>query len=376
MSLKKFESIILEFRYFLDEALTFVEVFESREREPSGCFYSSTNEINSLRKFAIEYTRYVFDLKKMLTNMYEEDAYEENEETVEFGDLNNGLVFTESFKVKRLQFFTILFSRLDKLFDRFEESSFDVDESVGVYFKLVQKLSRRTNELIGYFESTRWHRAIAIDILDRLAVLANDYLCAFEKFIEYLSTKGKIKFAEKEKKKKERLRSSDLWKTNDDFKQLKPLYNKLVYKISKILINLIFLNIFGIFRYKKSSNYEYCPCVYLILLLMILTISLVLFRVFNLFESKENVDGEVKKSGNQKEFDIFGLIDFEPFEMEEEEENDEKEVKKSNAEVAPYVYQSDLFASPWTQVLNYMRKAHLILISLSTFITFEWYLKD
>lgn len=225
MSLKKLESIILEFRYFLDEALTFVEVFESREREPSGgCFYSSTNEINSLRKFAIEYTRYVFDLKKMLTNMYE-DAYEENEETsVEFGDLNNGLVFTESFKVKRLQFFTILFSRLDKLFDRFEESSFDVDESVGVYFKLVQKLSRRTNELIGYFESTRWHRAIAIDILDRLAVLANDYLCAFEKLIEYLATKGKIKFAEREKKKKERVRSSDdMWKTND-FKQLKPLY--------------------------------------------------------------------------------------------------------------------------------------------------------
>ena len=109
---------------------------------------------------------------------------------------------------------------------------------------------------------------------------------------------------------------------------------------------------------------------------MILTISLVLFQVFSLFESKENVDGEVKKSGNQKEFDIFGLIDFEPFEMEEEEENDEKEVKKSNAEVAPYVYQSDIFASPWTQVLNYMRKAHLILISLSTFITFEWYLKD
>ena len=134
--------------------------------------------------------------------------------------------------------------------------------------------------------------------------------------------------------------------------------------------------LFEEFRYKKSSNYEYCPCVYLILLLMILTISLVLFRVFNLFESKENVDGGVKKSESEKEFDIFGLIDFEPFDMEEEEEEkDEKEVK-SNAELAPYVYQNDLFASPWTQVLKYMRKAHLILISLSTFITFEWYLKD
>ena len=45
----------------------------------------------------------------------------------------------------------------------------------------MQQLVRNTNELVGYLESARWSREFALQLLDRLVELTNDFLCIFEK---------------------------------------------------------------------------------------------------------------------------------------------------------------------------------------------------
>lgn len=168
-----FEAILLDFRYFLDEALTLIEFFASS----SSSFRTTNDELDRLRGYAKHYTRLVLDLKKRL----DEDYY--------FTEFNVGLTFSESFKSKRIHFFTLVFNRLEKLFKRVNECD---SELVCVYFKLVQKLTRKTNEFIGYVESSRWHRAMALQILDKLVAIVNGFSRMFERFVEFLQLHEQI----------------------------------------------------------------------------------------------------------------------------------------------------------------------------------------
>lgn len=194
MSLKKLESTILDFRHFLDESLTFVEFFESGERDRRRRFFTSSVEIARLREHAVEFNRLTTTIKNML-EFDKNSARTSADSAIEFGEFNTAVEFTESFRSKRLQFFTVLFGRMDKLYDRLDTISRteDVHESVRDYFRRVHKLSRRTNEFIGYLETSRWHRAIALEILDRLVVSCNKSLRALERFVEYLASQGRIR---------------------------------------------------------------------------------------------------------------------------------------------------------------------------------------
>ena len=199
---KQIESIFLDFRYFLDEALTFVEFFECGERDITRKFFTNSGEISRLRGYAIEYTRLALDLKKTLLNGFDQD--EQLQESASFGEFNTGLVFTEQFKVKRLHFFTVLFSRIDELYKRLEELNNDhaANELIKVYFKLLKKLATKSNEFIGYIESDRWHRDIALQVLDRLVALANDFLCVFEKFVQYLEENNRVRKSDERREKR------------------------------------------------------------------------------------------------------------------------------------------------------------------------------
>ena len=163
------EIIILDFRYFLDEALNFIEFYEYGERDLTRKFHTNRKEICQLRQFAIEYIRLVYDIKKL---------FKEHNRIAEF---NLGFKFSEQFKNKRIFFFTTLFKRLDKLYGRLYSENVTSKELVKLYFKTIQKLVRNTNELVGYLESNRWRKDIALQILDKLVEQCNDFLCIFEK---------------------------------------------------------------------------------------------------------------------------------------------------------------------------------------------------
>lgn len=194
MSIISVEIILLDLRYFLDEALTFIEFYEYGERDLTRAFQTSQQvilqfhklitkwaifftffrcffkkDIFQLRQFAIEYIRLVIDLKKLC------------KDNGLFADFNMGLHFSEQFKDKRIFFFTTLFKRLEKLYTCIYGETALSNELVKLYFKTIQKLVRNSNEFIGYLEASRWSRDIALQILDKLVENCNDFLCVFEK---------------------------------------------------------------------------------------------------------------------------------------------------------------------------------------------------
>lgn len=87
-----------------------------------------------------------------------------------------------------------------------------------------------------------------------------------------------------------------------------------------------------------------------------------------------------------KTVQIVELIDFEPFEMSLEQEQDdvggEEEAKHGYTITLSKTIESsqndsdDDQMSTWDEFINYMKQTHLIVISLSTLITFDWLLND
>jgi hypothetical protein len=173
------EKLILKFRYFIDESLSFIELYESFECESSTRQFKTTKqEIVAIKQHSIEYTRLVLEVKQRLND----DYYE----------FNTNVKYTESFKNRRKIFFDNVFKRLAKLSDRISIDLVVSNDLVKIYFRSINKIAICTNELIGYLELARWNREISMQIIDKLIKFANDFSCIFEKFASYLDAKNKI----------------------------------------------------------------------------------------------------------------------------------------------------------------------------------------
>ena len=180
MSLVSIELTILDFRYFLDEILTFIEFYEGEEKSPSSQFQTNFQEISRIRQYAIEFIRLIYDLKKLF---WDDSVIKE---------FNLGINFSEQFKNKRVFFFKSVFGRLDSLFNNINGVYALSNELVKLYYNTVQKLIRNTNEFIGYIENARWHRQYALKALDNLVMLCNDFSAIFERFVESLTLNRKV----------------------------------------------------------------------------------------------------------------------------------------------------------------------------------------
>ncbi len=180
MSLVSIELTLLDFRYFLDEILTFIEFYEGEEKSPNNRFQTNYEEISRIRQYAIEFIRLVYDLKKLF---WDDSLIKE---------FNLGISFSEQFKNKRIFFFKSIFERLDRLFTNINGVYALSNELVKLYYNTVQKLIRNTNEFIGYIENARWHRQYALKALDNLVMLCNDFSAIFERFVESLALNKKI----------------------------------------------------------------------------------------------------------------------------------------------------------------------------------------
>jgi hypothetical protein len=180
MSIASIELILLDLRYFLDESLTFIELYEASEKDFATKFKTNPNEICQIRQYAIEYIRLIYDLKKLFMD------------TKLIKQSNTEIIFSEQFKNKRIFFFTSVFKRLEQLFTQINGQFSLSNELVKLYYKTIQKLVRNSNEFIGYLESHRWNRDIALQILDKLVEYCNDFLCIFEKFIQSLNASSEF----------------------------------------------------------------------------------------------------------------------------------------------------------------------------------------
>ena len=182
MSLVTIEITLLDFRYFLDEAFTFIEFFvvEDRSVNTNNRFQTNYEEIGRIRQYAIEYIRLIYDLKKLFW-----------EDTV-IKEYNLGINFSEQFKNKRVFFFKSIFERLEKLFNTINGVHSLSNDLVKLYYNTIQKLIRNTNEFIGYIENSRWHRQYALKALDNLVMLCNDFSAIFERFVESLEINRRI----------------------------------------------------------------------------------------------------------------------------------------------------------------------------------------
>jgi hypothetical protein len=208
------EEKLLDMRYFIDEALTFIESYHSNKQgylssiwktnSARSTFAVSLNELSKTRQFAIEFTRLIYELKHALS--------------VEYGEYNTAVIYSITFKKKRTKFFAIVFRRLDLLYkyikiklNEKEVNAINSDELEyepensrtnrdaqaakssketnlhkeldRLYFGIVQKIARTTNEFIGYLEASHWNRLISYEILDRLNKLANDFLFLLERLL-------------------------------------------------------------------------------------------------------------------------------------------------------------------------------------------------
>jgi hypothetical protein len=181
------ELIILDLRQFIDEAISFLECKKTPDDEMFPISQEMTNNFSSqsksnrqkgidskefviLRQNAIEYTRLIFDLKHLL------------QDSRLYAEFNTSLKFSDQFKSKRLFFFRNVFKRLEHIYLKISSES--IDELVIFYFQIVRHLSRKTNEFIAYLEFSRWQRSYALNVLDKLVNLCNDFLCVLEKIVE------------------------------------------------------------------------------------------------------------------------------------------------------------------------------------------------
>jgi hypothetical protein len=215
------ECNIIDLHSFLYEALIFIECYDaSRNRrieadvstdfnETCFRFRTTLNEIDLIRKNAIEFVHFVCNLKNILTNS--------NGNLV--GDHNVSINFSDHFMRTKKPVFNSLVRRLealnrnrilnidsifDKNFERRETNNNDfidkntikkddnqvkvtpITEKVlsGLFFKKISNLINKTSDFIAYLQENRWNRCTALEILDKLVENCNDFQAIFEKFIQ------------------------------------------------------------------------------------------------------------------------------------------------------------------------------------------------
>jgi hypothetical protein len=368
------ELIILDFRHFIDEALTILEFYEAGERKKEKRFTTNRDELSRIRQYCIEYTRLANDLKDVMNN---KDLISE---------FNTAHAFSNQFKKKRLLFFTKIFKRLDILFQRINRHKALLNIVVELYFKILLKISKKTNELIGYLESDRWHNDAAIDMLLKLTQLSNDFLCVFERFCELLEKEKKIDL----KKKDFSLSTTTSVNTSsistaDMIKNLSK-NTCVINKLSSLICPLVKLSDFYLYH-RNNRTKCFCFFCFLIFLFMFLFF-IVLFSTFkylllskietdsefytinlsdqntkSLVDLNESINKSLKKDSVDSDF--FRNINFRSIIFSDS--NVLNPVKGINDE-------KKLNGSELNDIFNYMKDFYVFAASLTAFISFEWIL--
>ena len=167
------ENILLEFRYFLDDALTLIEFYEASEREPNIKFTTSNEEIGKLRSSFKKFVNLTFELKTQIGYYF-------------VHEFNSSLEYSQNFKRKRKCFFNTMFKRLSVL--EYNLKMIDCKKEIlKIYFKNIQKLIKKITDFIAYIESDRWHKSIAIEILDQISFTSSKLPCVFDKFFDLVN---------------------------------------------------------------------------------------------------------------------------------------------------------------------------------------------
>lgn len=368
MSTSSVEIILLDFRHFLDEALTFIEFYESGERDTSGKkFTTNREEISKLRKYTIEFSRLVFDLKKVL-------------QSNDFGicDFNRSFAFSEHFRNKKDIFYNTMFKRLEVLSQKiFHESDFAKNDLMRVYFKLIQKQCKKSYEFIGYLESNRWNRSISIEILDKLLHLSNEFSCVYQKFVQYLEAKNQVydtlleaenknancnSVPKKQKQKKSSTSPNCEIKNTSMFDSISSYFLDLKDSRSK---------------YFTEKNRRICPCFALILILFV---SLILFafilpilrhflnRNSNIYAVNLKDEKSFYENLQDNKFDFLNIIDLPSLFNGIKDKDSRDEIKK-------FAIQFNGKTNFWMDIFSYMKEFYVVFLSLSAFLSIEWFIK-
>lgn len=174
MSASDIEFTLLDMREFIDEALTFVEFYQSaNDGKSSNTFETDHSEIERIHVMAQEQISRLVNLKNCLNK--------------NCAELNTKLKFSTQFKTKRQVFFSHVLQRLDRLNQKLIQEETKPASLVFSYFNIIRKQATMTNDFIGYLETSRWHKEIALEIVDKLIGLGNDFLVMFTSFQKILN---------------------------------------------------------------------------------------------------------------------------------------------------------------------------------------------
>ena len=328
MSVSSIELIILDFRYFIDDALTFLEFFECGERDTARKFVTSPQEIATIRQHSIEFTRLLCDLKE---NFFSNKS---------ISDFNLSLAFSKEFKQKRVFFFKTINTRLENLYTRIFNKTATYNDLVKIYFNTMLKIARNTNEFIGFVESSRWQREIAVTFMDNLIKLCNDFSCVYEQFVLFLEQNHRVVASERIKK-----RSPPNFEEIGPNLENKPPFAKLnklkasaVKSVSSLVSSFSYLSLAS-----KYNPKLVCPCVLVIMMVLIVMILfLIVLPFFRMVSSSSDPDANLAKRSN-----FFSLLST----------NFEKEAEKSLVD--------------WSFILSYLSNFYVISFTFVIFIAFE-----
>lgn len=312
------ELLILDLREFLDSALEFIEFYELDELR------LDINKVATIRQHAIEYIKTIYDLKKLLNS---DPAFKQSSE---------GILFSDQFKNRRIFFYKEVFKRLDFLFEKLN-NSLSTNDLVRLYSKTIQILIRNTNEFIGYIESKRWNKNIALQILDKLVESCNDFLAIFERLTEGFNSNRRFNS-----------RDTNQSSTSASFELQAQIRN---LPKSKLKVQQ------G--RRIKKKRYSFCCVLLLIIICFIILFYLIVYLIhfllnvnfylentfYSLFNSKSNFY-VIKKSF------FFSFVDKFRYE-------------------SSFVTYDSRSIEMWTQVYSYMTNLSLFIICLFFYILFE-----
>jgi hypothetical protein len=355
-------------RYFIDEALTFLEAYETTA---VGQFVTNEADLTVIRTYAIEFNKRVLDLKHALRT------------TDGVAKVNEQVEFSTEFKSKRTAFFRKIFKRLDSLGLRVAEASpvseaarlseaprFSDDQSISnnedglvkLLSRILLKIVDTTNKFVNLMEFQRWRRSYALDILDKLAVLCNDFAGVFESYSSFLKKKSRVHQS-----------SSEIETSARSSTHFTPLQRS----------NSRLSNFFGLNGNRSCTRL--CPCVFIILAALVLLFFIVLvLPIIRWFMSSSSTSIQVAAEPS--------IFTFTLSQMQAKPDTDVNQNKQSMFQIfkLPPAFFSQLASSvptavavtskpsqtdtEWTRIFDYMKDLYIFVASITTFVSFEWLL--
>jgi hypothetical protein len=347
------ELIILDMRFFIDDSLTFLEAYEAC-RLKNQAFVTNKNELTDIRTYAIEYNRCIFDLKKLLNT----------DESIE--EVNVAIDFSNEFKSKRRLFFRKIFERLDSLYkksfrDSIKNTSDKTNALARLYFRIIQKIARKSNHFIGHMESTRWHKSYLIEMLDNLVTLCNDFLGVFEGFCKVLLRLEREEITEDRKINEEADSELKLETSSSNYSEASTCSEST----SK------FGNYFSNLTYQKSQP---CSCIFMILAVVILIIlCFLVLPILRLF-----LNSSLSESSSVYTFDLDETA-IRPLNDMSNEQKKLLQLVKLPSKLYTQVTSKNKTDSAddfkWDNIFDYMQDFYIFSASLTTFVSLEWLIK-